>query len=78
MKVVAALEKRVQDLEDRLGRNARNSSLPPSTNPLGAPKLVVKKPMGLKPGGQQGHPFHSQYRFPLALIKKLLSRPTTT
>ena len=49
MKVVAALEKRVQELEERLGTNARNSSLPPSANPLGAPKPVVKKPTGRKP-----------------------------
>ncbi|MSR48759.1 MAG: IS66 family transposase [Gemmataceae bacterium] len=69
MKVVAALEKRVQDLEDRLGRNARNSSLPPSANPPGAPKPVVKKPTGRKPGGQPGHPFHSQYRFPPEQVK---------
>ena len=39
---IAALEAQVRDLTARLGNNASNSSLPPSANPLGAPKPVVK------------------------------------
>ena len=53
MKVVAALEKRVQDLEDRLGRNTRNSSLLPSANQSGVPKLLVKNPTGRKSGANR-------------------------
>jgi hypothetical protein len=34
---------------------ACNSSLPPSANPIGAPRPVVKKPTGKRPGGQIGH-----------------------
>jgi transposase len=34
---VAEMEAVVRDLQARLGLNSRNSSLPPSANPLGAP-----------------------------------------
>jgi len=69
MKVVTALEKRLQELVDHQENNARNSLLPLSANPPGAPKPVVKKPTGRKPGGQPGHPFHSQYRFSPEQVK---------
>src|SRR4051795_12489966 len=61
---LTALEGRVRDLEDQLGRNATNSSVPPSANPPGAPKLPPKKPSGLKTGGQHGHPAHLRRRLP--------------
>lgn len=69
MKVVTALEKRLQELEDRLGNNDRNSLLPLSAYPSDASNPVVEKPTGRKPGGQPGHPFHSQYRFPPEQVK---------
>jgi transposase len=53
---IAELERRVAELEARLGTNSSNSSVPPSANPLGAPKPVVKKKSKRKPGGQPGHP----------------------
>jgi transposase len=53
---IAELEKRIAALEARLGTNSTNSSLPPSANPLGAPKPVRKKKSKRKPGGQPGHP----------------------
>src|ERR1700690_97301 len=52
---VAELEALVRDLTARLGSNASNSSVPPSANPLGAPKPVVKKKSKRKRGGQPGH-----------------------
>jgi transposase len=61
---VAALEQRVRDLEARLGQNAANSSLPPSANPLQAPKPVVKTRTGRQPGGQPGHPPHLKQLLP--------------
>jgi len=61
---LTALEARVRDLEDQLGRNATNSSLPPSANPPGAPKLPPKKPTGRKTGAQPGHPAHLRRRLP--------------
>lgn len=61
---VADLAARVRDLEQRLGTNASNSSLPPSANPPAAPKPVTKKPTGRKPGGQPGHAPHLRLRLP--------------
>src|SRR5262245_33399157 len=61
---LTALEARVRDLEDQLGRNATNSSLPPSANPPGAPKLPLKKPTGRSSGAQPGHPAHLRRRLP--------------
>ncbi len=60
----AELEQRVAALEARLGTNSSNSSLPPSANPLGAPKPVVKKKSKRKPGGQAGHPPHLKHLLP--------------
>ena len=61
---LTTLEARVRDLEDQLRRNATNSSLPPSANPPGAPKLPPKKPTGRKSGAQPGHPAHLRRRLP--------------
>jgi transposase len=61
---LAALEDRVRQLEAQAGRNATNSSLPPSANPPGAPKLPPRKPSGRKTGGQPGHPAHLRRRLP--------------
>ena len=55
----ANLEERIKELEAKVrqiaGRNASNSSTPPSANPPGAPKPVQKEATGRKPGGQPGH-----------------------
>lgn len=64
LKIVAALETRIRDLEARLGLNSSNSSIPPSANPPSAPPPVVKKPTGRKPGGQSGHSAHLRQRLP--------------
>lgn len=53
---VAQLRATVLDLTAHLGTNATNSGTPPSANPLGAPKPVVKKQSRRRPGGQPGHP----------------------
>ena len=38
---VAELQAQVRDLQARLNSNSSNSSIPPSANPLNAPKPVV-------------------------------------
>src|SRR5438093_1557297 len=49
------LEARVAELERRLNRSSRNSSLPPSQDPPSAPKRPGWKGSGRKQGGQPGH-----------------------
>src|SRR5271169_3687628 len=67
---VAELEALVRDLMARLGTNSANSSVPPSANPLGAPKPVVKKKSRRKPGGQPGHPPHLKQLLPPERVDK--------
>src|SRR5215210_5118012 len=68
---VAALEARLRDLEDRLGRNAANSSLPPSANPPAAPPPVVKKRTGRKTGAQPGHEPHLKRLLPPERVTRI-------
>src|SRR5262249_60766160 len=61
---IAKWEQTVRALQARLGQNASNSSLPPSSNPPHAPKPVVKKRTGKQTGGQPGHLGLSRLRLP--------------
>jgi transposase len=56
--IITDLQQRVATLETRTGTNSTNSSLPPSANPPGAPKPVIKKKSKRKRGGQPGHRPH--------------------
>ena len=49
------LEARVTELERRLSRNSRNSSLPPSQDPPSAPPRPKQPASGRERGGQLGH-----------------------
>jgi transposase len=49
------LEARVAELERRLNRSSRNSSLPPSQDPPSVPSRPPGKGSGRKRGGQHGH-----------------------
>jgi transposase len=69
---VAELEAIVRDLTARLGTNASNSSLPPSANPLGAAKAVVKKKSKRKRGGQPGHLPHLKELLPIERVNKVV------
>ena len=72
---IAALEKRVAELEAKLrqllGRNSSNSSTPPSANPPGAPKPTTKKATGRKQGAQPGHSAQNRERLPEHLVDKV-------
>jgi transposase len=67
---VAEQEALVRELTARLGSNSTNSSVPPSANPLGAPKPVVKKKSRRQPGGQPGHPPHLKELLPPERVTK--------
>lgn len=75
---LAKLTQRVHALEEQLGKNASNSSLPPSANPPQAPKPVVKPPSGKKPGGQPGHPPALQRRLPPPRLQQVIPFVPTT
>ncbi len=61
---IAALERRVRDLEERLGQNSANSSRPPSTD-APAVKRAPPRPRGERPkGGQAGHARHTRPLLP--------------
>jgi transposase len=70
--LVRDLQATVRDLQERLNRNSSNSSIPPSANPLNAPKPAVKNPSGRKPGGQRGHPGHHRHRIPPERVKSVV------
>lgn len=54
--VIAELQRRVAELEARLGMNSRNSSKPPSSDGLNKPKpQSLREKSGRNPGGQKGH-----------------------
>ncbi len=52
---VAQLKAMVEELTQRLGRNSRNSSQPPSADPPQARIRSRREPSGRRPGGQPGH-----------------------
>jgi transposase len=60
---LTALAERVEELEQRLKRDSRNSSLPPSHDPPWLGKRGRSRETGRKQGGQPGHPGHGRALF---------------
>jgi len=55
--MIASLTARVKELEDRMAKNSRNSSKPPSSDSPVEPKpKSLRGRSGKEPGGQKGHP----------------------
>jgi transposase len=61
---VHQLREELAELRRQVNRNASNSSVAPSANPPWAPRPVVKKPTGRRPGGQVGHEGHFRVLLP--------------
>jgi len=68
---IEELAARMEELERRLNRTSRNSSLPPSQDPPGVPGR--KRPSsGRTPGGQEGHPGHGRRFEPLERVDEVV------
>ncbi len=52
---ITALEARVKELEDRLGKDSHNSSKPPSSDGYKKKPVSLREQTGRKTGGQPGH-----------------------
>jgi len=66
------LETRVAQLEQRLNRSSRNSSLPPSQDPPSAPPRRRGPSSGREPGGQPGHQGKSRPLLPLERVDEIV------
>ncbi len=66
------LEARVAELEQRLNRGSRNSSLPPSQDPPSAPPRPGKPGSGRCRGGQPGHEGKNRRLLPLERVDEVI------
>ena len=66
------LEARVAELEQRLNRSSRNSSLPPSQDPPSAPPRPRQPGSGRKRGGQPGHEGSHRPLLPLERVDEIV------
>ena len=69
---LATLAERVEELEQRLKRDSRNSSLPPSQDPPWLGKRGRSRGTGRKRGGQPGHPGHGRSLFPIERVTEVI------
>jgi transposase len=63
----------IPELTAKLGQHSANSSLPPSANPLPAPKPVRPKKSKRTPGGQPGHPPRLKQLLPPERVQEIIA-----
>jgi transposase len=64
--------RQIEELRSQLGRNSRNSSIPPSQDPPNAPVRPQKAATGRHPGGQEGHKGKKRDLVPLDKVQRIL------
>src|SRR5436309_9674808 len=69
--LVQCLERRIADLEERLGKNSTNSSQPPSSDPPSVKRRPPAPASGRKRGGQPGHRRHSRPLVPPERLRQV-------
>lgn len=69
---LAKQEERIAELERQLNRNSRNSSLPPSADPPGAPARERVPSSGRKRGAQRGHKGHGRRLAPIEAVAEII------
>jgi transposase len=69
---VAKQDERIAELERRLKRNSRNSSLPPSQDPPGAPERKRSGRSGRGQGAQPGHQGRGRGLAPIEAVDELI------
>jgi len=69
---IAKLATRVAELERRLNRNSRNSSMPPSQDPPGAPERRRMPSSKRGQGAQPGHPGRGRRLAPFEVIDEFI------
>jgi hypothetical protein len=69
---LAALAERVEELEQRLKRDSRNSSLPPSHDPPWLGKRGRSRGTGRKQGAQPGHVGHGRALFSIDRVTEVV------
>ena len=63
----------IQELEEKLNRTSKNSSSPPSADPLNTEKKPIKKKSGKKRGGQPGHKGFTKFLYPESECKEVIN-----
>jgi transposase len=69
---IARLTARLEELERRLNRTSRNSSLPPSQDPPSAPERTRAPSSGRSQGAQPGHPGHGRPLQPIESVDAVI------
>lgn len=71
--IIRLLLAKIAELEARLNKTPRNSSLPPSTEHPHAKPTPQKRKSGRKRGGQPGHPKHERSLIPVEQCTQVVS-----
>jgi len=77
-KELSDLKAQHQELLEKINRTSKNSSSPPSLDPLNAEKRQEKNKSGKKRGGQPGHKGHSRFLYDVSECESVLDHHPQT